>query len=424
LKPHKIKELLSRPRSKVLLGNFFSLSILQIVNYLLPLVTIPYLTKIIGANLFGLLAIASAIIVYFQTFVDFGFDYSGARDIANNQTDVKAISKIFWTIIITKLILMIISLIILILMIVFIPFFKSHYIIILLTFLYIPGRVLFPEWFFQGMEKMKYITFLNVIAKLVFTILIFLVIKKRDDFIFQPLLTALGYTISGIASMYVIIFQFRIKMHIPSFLDIKYSLKKSYNIFLNLILPNLYNNVSTLLLGYWWGNAIVGIFDAGKKIISISEQAILVLSRTFFPYLAKNIQRHHIYLKISLFTGLFFGVIYLIGANIIVNILFTKEFEATKNIIRLMAISPILYALMNSFGSNYLILVNKEKVLRNITFVSSILGLIAALFLISHYKAVGAALTLILARGLMGGLSLVYSIKIKKLSIKNNTIIS
>ena len=83
----KLRHLIGRTNSKVLLENFFSLSILQSANYLLPLVTLPYLTRVIGVELFGEFAVAAAIIIYFQTFVSFGFDYTATRNIAKVQSD-------------------------------------------------------------------------------------------------------------------------------------------------------------------------------------------------------------------------------------------------------------------------------------------------------------------------------------------------
>ncbi len=405
----RVKEIKERPASRTLFGNFISLSLLQVVNYLLPLITLPYLTGIIGVDMFGLLAIAAAIVVYFQTFIDFGFDYTAARDIAKNQHDIDAVSKIFWTVSVTKLILMFASLIILVLMIILIPYFREHDVLILLTFLYIPGRILFPEWFFQGMEKMKYITILNVAAKLLFTILIFVFIREKADYIFQPLLIAAGYLASGIASVIVIIRHFRIRFYRPVGKDIRESLNDSFDVFINLLMPNLYNNLSTLLLGFWWGNSAAGIFEAGKKVILLSEQALQVLSRTFFPYLANNIRNHHVFNKISLSTGVFFMLMFLAGADLFVKILFTEEFAPAVAIIRLMAVSPVLFSVMNSFGTNYLILMHKERLLRNITLVSSLIGMIVAIIMILDFKAVGAAITLVFVWSLRSILCFVYS---------------
>lgn len=409
-----IREVAKRPKSKVLIENFLSLSVLQVLNYLLPLVTLPYLTKVIGLEMFGVLAIAQAIMIYFQTFVDFGFDYSSTRDIANNQKNIAEVSKIFWTVTFTKIVLIIISIIVLIPLLIFVPFFNKYSFIIILTFLYVPVRIFFPEWFFQGMERMKYITILNVLAKVLFTALIFVVIKEQDDYIYHPILTAGGYFVSGLFSLYLIFKHFKIEIYRPTFNDMKLAIKGSYDIFINLLMPNLYNSLSTLLLGLWWGNAQAGILDAGKKVIFLSDQAFNVLSRTFYPYLANNIKKHNFFFRISLLAGIAFTLVYIFGAGIIVRLLFSPEFSEARIIIIIMSISPVLFAFMNAFGTNYLILVHKEKILRNITLVSSLIGFIAAIFLVYYYKMIGASITLVFVWTLRSVLCYYYSQKVKK----------
>ncbi len=407
----RLKQLLRNKDINILLGNFTSLSILQLVNYLLPFITLPYLTRVIGVDKFGILGLALALIIYLQTFVDFGFDYSATREVANNQKDVSKISKIFWTVIFTKVIFMIISFLITIILICAIPLFKENYLLILLTFLYIPGYIFFPDWFYQGLQKMQYVTVLNITAKTLFTILIFIFINEQKDYIFYPLFNALCYLFSGVISMLIITKKLGVKFYLPSLLDIKNAIKGSYDIFLNKLMPNLYNNFSTIILGFWWGNSMVGIYDAGKKVIMLSDQVITVLSRTFFPYLIKNISKHHFYVKMSLSISLIISIIFFFGANTIVRLLFSSEFYDSRIIIQIMAISPLLLAIMNAYGTNYLIIINQERTLRNITFISSIFGLLFGLLLISNFKAVGAALTVTFSRGLIACLTFYYAKK-------------
>ena len=412
MKLSRIKQSIGRPGSRVLLENFASLGTLQVLNYLLPLVVLPYLTRVIGLELYGMLAIAHAIILYFQTTVDFGFPYTGTREVAKNQQDTIALSRIFWTITGSKVLIMLVMFLLLCILIWTIPYFSQYSLLLIFTFLTIPSRIFFPEWFFQGMEKMKFITIINIVSKVVFTLLIFVVIRKQSDYLLYPLLLAAGNLVAGVASVWIIVRSFGIRFHLPSFKAIFDSIRGSYDVFLNQLLPNLYNSLSILLLGFWWGNAAAGIFDAANKVIILSNRLLQVLSRVFFPYLTKNLDKHHHYLRISLGLSLVLVLGYLGFAGIIVRILYAPEFEAAKHIIRIMAITPVLFTLMNVFGTNYLIIVNKEKILRNITLISSAAGLVAALVLISNFAQTGAALTLVLSRAMIGVLSWIFARRI------------
>jgi PST family polysaccharide transporter len=183
----KYKNILSNKEGKVILTNFSYLFLLQIAGYLFPLLTMPYLARVIGADGFGRIAIASAVIMWIQTISDWGFNYTATRDVAKNRDDKDKVSHILSNVIWAKFILLFLSFIILLLLIYFVPIFRENYLVVLITFLMVPGHILFPDWFFQALERMKYITILNLLSKLLFTIAIFVFIKEKTDYIYQPL---------------------------------------------------------------------------------------------------------------------------------------------------------------------------------------------------------------------------------------------
>ena len=128
----------------------------------LKVVTMPYLARVIGAEGFGHIAIASAVIMWIQTISDWGFNYTATRDVAKNREDKDMVSHILSNVIWAKFILLFLSFVILLLLIYFVPIFRENYLVILITFLMVPGHILFPDWFFQALERMKYITILNI----------------------------------------------------------------------------------------------------------------------------------------------------------------------------------------------------------------------------------------------------------------------
>ena len=156
------------------------LSVLQVASYLFPLITIPYLAKIIGTEGYGKIAFATAIMTWIITITDWGFNYTATRDVAKNKEDIEKISIVFSNVLWARLLLMFLSLIVLFILVLLIPYFKENYAVIFVAFLMIPGHILFPEWFFQALEKMKFISILNIVSKLVFTLAIFIFIKDKE----------------------------------------------------------------------------------------------------------------------------------------------------------------------------------------------------------------------------------------------------
>src|SRR3989339_509467 len=169
----KLKLISLSEEYKILLGNFFSLSVLQVLNYLLPLITLPYLIRVLGPEKYGLIAFGTAFLTYFQLFTDYGFNLSATKDISINRENNKKISEIFSSVIIIKTVLMLFSFIIIFFIVTSFSKFNSQKEVYYLISLSLIGNVLFPIWFFQGIERMKYITYFNVIARVTATLLVF-----------------------------------------------------------------------------------------------------------------------------------------------------------------------------------------------------------------------------------------------------------
>lgn len=398
----KIKRLSKNKDARTLVSNFTYLSILQVAGYVFPIITLPYLAKVIGVAKFGEIAFASAIILYFQTIVDWGFMYSATRDIARNRDNVEEISQIFSNVLWSKLFMMILSMIILIILILTIPMLHKISTLLLICFCLIPGHIMFPDWLFQGLERMKYTTLLNLLSKLLFTVAVFLFIKDEADYIYQPLFISLGYLMSGCIAMYIIIFKWKIKLQRPNYVEIKKTMKNSSDIFINQLMPNLYNNFSVMMLGIFGGPAANGQLDAGSKFVNISSQFMSIITRVFYPFLSRKINIHAIYAKVNIWLSVFIAIILFLSAPIIVKIFLTPEFSGAVLIIRIMSLSIVFLTLCSVYGTSYLILNGEEKKLRKITIISSLIGFSMSIPMIYFFDYIGAALTITTTRGILG----------------------
>ena len=409
-----ISNLRKNKDAKILLCNFFYLTLLKIISFLFPLITLPYLTRTIGSYGLGSIAFASAIIVIVETITDWGFNYTATRDAAQVRTDIGRVSQIFSEVLFSKITLMCLCFVVLFVLTYFISSLEEHRLLVLLTFLYIPGHILFPEWFFQAMEQMKYITILNVFSKLLFTLLVFVVIKTKDDYLWQPILVSGGYFISGIIAYYVIIKKFKIKIIIPSLKNIWRRLKQSNDMFISLILPNFYTNFSTILLSTYCGSSATGIYSEGQRFFNIVDQLISVLSRTFFPFLARHREKHYIYVFISGFISILACIGLYLGAEYFVQFFLTDEFADTVQVIRILSVAPIFLFLMNTFGNNYLVVIGKDRILRNIIIGASMFGGLLTWSLTPRYGYIGAALSVTIVWGVRGVVTYYFASKIKK----------
>lgn len=396
------KKYRNNENARKIASNFISLSSLQVVSYLFPLITMPYLARVIGVSGFGAIAFAAAVIAYFSTITDWGFKYTAVREISINRENQDAISTIFSTVIASKIILMILSAVTLWLLIKFIPFFSNYSIILWATFTMIPGYLLFPDWLFQAMEEMKYITIMNICSKTIFTILVFCVIKTDKDYIIEPLLQAAGYIISGGVGFYYAIKHFKLKIIVPSLKDCVVMMRRSFNMFISQFFPTLYNNLSIIILEAVSGVKATGVFSAGFKFINITDSISQALSRAFYPFLARRMDKHSFYVKLSGSISIFMSLLLFLSADIIIHVFYTSDFSQAVNIIRILACSPFFLFLMNSFGTNGLVLIGKDNILRNIVIICSIFGLLISLGLIYILGSYGVAIAIVTTWGIRG----------------------
>lgn len=387
-------------RNKTIVENFTALLFLQIASYVFPFITLPYLSRVIGVEKFGEIAFATAIMVYFQTIVDYGFIFSAVRDISRCREDKMVASAIFSRVMWARFILVFISFLLLLGCILLISKFYEMRLLLIASFFMVIGHALFPDWMFQALEKMKYITILNLFTKLLFTVLVFVVIKERSDYIYQPVLTSLGFCISGVISL-VVLNKMGYRMQSFNWKEVIQSIRSNTDLFINQIVPNLYNSLSSIFLGFTHGSVANGLFDAGNRFNSVSSSFIAIISRVFYPYLSRNIGGHHAYMKLHLGVSILFALVLLLTAPFVINIFFTKEFESAITVLRIMAISLIFLSISNIYGTNYLIVIGKEKELRNCTMVASIIGFFLMIPLVYKCSYIGAALTIMISRGLL-----------------------
>ena len=280
---NKLRERRQDHEIKTILNNFFSLSLIQGTNFILPLIVLPYLVKVIGIDKFGLVSFAQALMSYFIIFTDYGFNLTATREIALYRNDHEKLLSIVNKTLLTKIFLCAVSFIVLLFIVSFVPYFSAHAKMYYMAFLLVIGQVLIPSWFFQGIEQMKYLTYINLIAKLIFTALIFFLITQPGDFIYVPLFYSLGNIISGIIALGIMYRQFNMRMQYPVAFTLRGELRKGWNVFVSNFAINGYISSNLFILGLYANNVVLGYYSIADKILYVFRQILNVFFNTTYP---------------------------------------------------------------------------------------------------------------------------------------------
>ncbi|WP_369618068.1 flippase [Flavobacterium sp. CFS9] len=393
-------------KHKNLASNFVYLSILQGLNLLLPLITFPYLIRVLGVEYFGLLSFSFAFVTYFQIVTDYGFNATGTRDISLTIDDCVKHNLIFNQIMSAKLFLVTVSFILMMTLVFSFEIFRTYWVIYLFSFGSILGQAIFPVWYFQGVQKMKYITYLNLITKLIFTIALFIFVREKSDFYLVPVFNALGFIFAGVFALFYIHKDFNIRFQVQPLSGIIEQLQKSKYVFLSELKISLFTNTNTLILGILAGNHAVGYFSAAEKLVRAVGNFQTPISNTIFPYLSKEmivdkLKTVQKIKKITKFGAILFSVIivacFCFAEQIIVIIYGSQMFPAVL-LFRIVILIPLLSFLDTMFGKQILLNLGKDKLYFRVILLATILNLIINLVLTQLYQEFGTAISLLITQ--------------------------
>jgi polysaccharide transporter, PST family len=389
---------------KKLISNFLSLSGVRIAGYALPLITLPYLARVLGVEKFGLVALAQAVAQYFCILTDYGFNLSATREVSISRDDQAQLSRIFSAVISTKVSLLAMSFLILSLSVLIIDKFRAEWLLYLLSFGIVGGQAIFPIWFFQGMEKMKLAAILDVAAKAFFTITIFVFVRKEANYIYVPLLSSLGFIVSGIISLAIAIYWFKVKIRIAPFSDIVYQLKEGWYVFVSSVAVITYTVGGIVILGLFTNDTIVGYYSGGERIIRGVQVGLLYsVSQTVYPHISKLASESKeaalIFAKrmmkvISLPT-LAASVVLFLSAPYIGGILLGQQFKNSILVIRILALVPFVAATSNVFTVQLMLNMGLKRDFMRILTFAALGSTLLSLLLVVPLQHIGVAISVL-----------------------------
>lgn len=377
--------------------NFFFLTLLQTANFLLPLLTLPYLVRVLGADLFGLVMFAQTFALFFNVIVDFGFNLSATREVSIHRKDKKKVSQLFSSVMTIKFFLILLSLFLMTVLISVVPRFQMDWKIYYLSFGFVIGQALFPVWYFQGIEKMKIITYINIFAKTIFTILIFLVIKDASDYLLVPVINSIGFIIAGSIGLFLALKNIIILK--PKKIETMKLFRESSLLFVSNISVTLYTITNTLILGLFTNNTMVGIYASMEKLVLAIKNLYTPFFQAIFPWIASKSKTEIIKvikkLILPLFTiGFIAFITILIGGKTILNLIYNNKLISNySTIFKILGSIAVFSALNMLFNTVFLSALKMYRERMKIMLISGITNVILALILVYYYGIYGIAIS-------------------------------
>lgn len=374
----------------------------QILIMILPLITAPYIARVLGAESIGIYSYTYSIAYYFVLFGQLGLSVYGNRTIAFVRDNQEKLSKAFLSLYFLQFT---ISLISTICYIVYVSLFVKQYTIFMwIQSLYVFSSIFDISWFYFGMEKFKLTVIRNILVKLVSVILILMLVKTKNDLIIYTLIMAAS-TLIGQISLWIKMKKY-VKFKKISFADCKPHLKPVIILFLPTIATSLYRVLDKIMLGSFSDISQLGYFENSEKFISISMGIVNALGTVMIPQISNlvsngNTKKIDEYLKKSM-EGIFiiasslaFG---LAGISDVLSVVFYgKDFINCTNIISILALSLFFSAWANVIRTQYLVPNKKDKEYIISMFFGAGVNILLNIILIPQIGALGAAVATVFA---------------------------
>ncbi|MBU2493706.1 MAG: flippase [Bacteroidetes bacterium] len=388
-----------------LIKNFSSLTILQISDYIFPLITFPYLVRVLGVENFGTANFAFAFITYFTAFTEYGFRFSATREIAVFKNNIKQLENIFNSTVIIKSILCMISFAVFLLIILNFQTFSGNLPIFLTAFLFAAGSVFYPYWFFQGIEKMHFLYRVTIPLRIISTAAIFVFVTSGDNLFEYVLIISSYQFISGLILYITAKNYFNIKFVLPSKYHFLRQLKKGYHIFLSQISINIYTSSNVFILGLLSGGLSVGYYTGANKIKEAVSGIFLNMGTAVFPHFSElllNNRRAGIkslkkYLMIASIISVLSGFIFFIYPAEIILFVLGDQYLNSINVMRILAFIPFIIVISNVFGIQLMLNTGLAKEFNRIISAAAFLNMILMFLLVPPLREQGAALSMLLA---------------------------
>ena len=382
--------------------NLVSMYVWQGVNYAVPLITLPYLARVLEPQTFGVMGFAAATVAYASLVVDWGFSLSATHKVAVERDNPAALARIAWNTFAAKAMLALASFGVLLALIAAVPMLREHAGLLLVTATGLVGNVMAADWFLQGVERMDRLAAASLVGRFVPIPFIFLLVHSPADVGIAALLQALGGIATGLLS-------FRLAWRTGLIRGVPLSAREAIaairggaTLFLSVASMSLYSNLNTLLVFAIAGPMEGGLFVGADKLRRAAQALIGPISLVMYPRIANTVSRSSaagivLIRRLLLVQGGFalaLAIATWITAPLVVRILLGPDFVAATDVLRAFAPALFLVGINNVLGIQTMLPFGFRREFLISILVPGALGLLYMPVLAWQYGAVGVAAAL------------------------------
>ncbi|BEC21189.1 lipopolysaccharide biosynthesis protein [Escherichia coli] len=384
---------------KELIKNFLSFGAVDILGLLIPIITMPILTRALGPSQYGVYMLLLTILYFGHTIIDYGTQYTSVRVLANQRNNPEEVNLIYQETQGLRLFLCLLYSIGAISYSLFLSFDNAVLYTVLAALTYLFGYALTPLWFYQGIGAVDRAMKVSLAIKVLNLLVIVFAVSSPDDFDIVMASLCIPMLCGGIYLSYLA----SIKYHVPppTFSRLGKSFNEGRDVFIGLLAPNFYNAIPTIVLGSIYPPAEFAKFAIATRLASVIVTLQNVMAKAIYPVLAmlKDSQVNKL-LFLNLIISIIPAIFIYIGGEWALGIFLGKDFSGVNTYLLILCVGIVFIGLSNAISQGYLLPNGHDRAYRNISLrVSFIAGIISFGF-IYFYGLLGGAIAITIARAI------------------------
>lgn len=277
--------------NKKVIENYVFMTILQLLNSFFYLLIYPYLIRVLGNENYGTFVFATSVVSYFSLFINFGLGMPGVKSIAESKDDIKKQSDTVSCIFTAQTYLFFISVVLFCIMLYTIPVFKANYWVFIWCFLLVYSNVLFPRWYFQGIQNMKVITYINLAFKIISLPFIIFFVEEKDDLEVYAMIVSMSTLLGAFIAFRMLYWKYGLRVEWVRISRLRVWFKDGAPFFFS-HLSGYFKEYSTpIIIGMFFGMKEVAIYDLAYRVVFVPKTLFMNVNVAIFPKLiTANIQ--------------------------------------------------------------------------------------------------------------------------------------
>jgi PST family polysaccharide transporter len=343
--------------------NALSLYGIQFAGYILPFFTFPWVARALGQEKLGLINWAAAFCMFFQTLTEYGFNFSATREIALHREDPARINRIFTATMAARFLLLLVSFVLMAGIVFAVPKMRAEWPVFFISFLTPVAAAIFPQWLFQGLERMGYITVRELGARVIGLMAIFILVRTEKDYLWAAAVMAGSNAIAALVGLIYAPAQTGVRFTRISLAELRKTYVDGWHLFLSTAAMTLYTRSNTFILGLVASESAVGAFAAAQRPVDAAKSMVFPLSTAIFPHVSRMGQdsRENVIRFIRKFTPLIavpfalISLIFIVGAPLAVRLLYTHRYDSSIPLMQIMGALPLVVALSAPFGVYFML---------------------------------------------------------------------